>query len=726
MKQITQTLRTGDIEVQDVPIPTLRDNFILVRNEYSVISAGTEKTKIDMGNKNLIQKALARPDLVKQVVKKLKTEGLGKTLQTVNSRLDSPSPLGYSCAGEVVAVGGMVVGIKPGDKVACGGQDYANHADYVSIPKNLVVKIPESVSVEEAAFTTIGSIALQGVRLAAPRIGETFLVIGLGLVGQITAQILKANGCKVLGMDLDEKMLSRAASLGITAIPADADPSEYCLSSTKSNGVDGVLICAGTASNTPIELSGEVTRNKGRVIVVGAVRMDIPREPYFKKEIELVISRSYGPGRYDPFYEESGNDYPYGYVRFTEQRNMETFLDLVASQSINIKDLVTHRFEMEQVGEAYQLIEGEKKESYLGITLKYSPSENEYENSTTRISINKRSHDSSKSLKLSFYGAGNYATASLLPVLKNQTQVEFAGLVTASGRTAQGVAAQFGFSYCAANYVELLSKETDIVFICSRHNDHATSVVKAYDANKHVYVEKPIALTVEELKLVNQAVTRNPENHLMIGFNRRFSPLTEELQTFFSSVNSPLVINIRVNAGAIPVDHWIQDPIEGGGRIIGEGCHFVDLAQAIANSDIKTVFSQSTGDGAQSALLNDNVVISLGFANGSIANIIYTSSGSSAMSKEYIEVFGGGKSAVLDDFKTLTMHNQEGNTKLKKLSVQDKGQRNMLEGFIKSIRNRTPLISQEKLMNSSLAVILAIESQIICEPITVNPAILEM
>ena len=370
MKQVTHTLKTGHIEVADVPVPTLTDKFVLVRTTASVISAGTEKTKIDMGHKSLLQKARSRPDLVQQVIRKLRTEGLAKTINTVNTRLGAPNPLGYSSAGVAVAVGGLVEGLKPGDRVACGGAGYANHAQFAVVPKNLVVKVPATVSDEEAAFATLGAIALQGVRLADPKLGETVLVLGLGLLGQITVQLLRANGCRVLGTDLDASLVALAEKFGATGLSV-ADAEIACRELTAGHGVDAVLVCAGTSSNQPIELCGRVTREKGRVVVVGAVRMDIPREDFFKKEISVVISRSYGPGRYDPDYEENGNDYPLGYVRFTEQRNMQTIIDLIAQQRLDVRSLITHRFALEDAVQAYGLIEGERREPYLGIILSY-------------------------------------------------------------------------------------------------------------------------------------------------------------------------------------------------------------------------------------------------------------------------------------------------------------------------------------------------------------------
>ena len=721
MKQVTQTLRTGKINIADVPVPALQDSFVLVRNTASVISAGTEKTKIDMGKKNLLQKAKSRPDLVKQVVNKLRTEGIGKTFQTVNTRLNAPSPLGYSSAGEVIAAGGLVEGIKPGDRVACGGAGYANHAELVSVPKNLVVKIPEGVTDEEAAFTTLGSIALQGVRLADPKLGETFLVLGLGLLGQIAVQLLRANGCRVLGTDLDPELVKLSETFDATGLKG-SDIASACKELTAGHGVDGVLVCAGTSSNQPIELCGNVTREKGRVVVVGAVSMDIPREDYFKKEISVVISRSYGPGRYDPVYEEGGNDYPLGYVRFTEQRNMQTFLELIAQKKLDLKTLITHRYSLEQSAEAYGLIEGQKKEPYLGIVLNYSnkPAGN---SQVGIITLKPKAIDKNK-LGLSFYGAGNYATATLLPALKNESNVSFTGLVTASGRTAQGVADQFGFSFCAGNYTDILGNETDAVMITTRHDTHATAVVDALKAGKHVYVEKPLGMTVEELSDIHQAYQTASDKQVMVGFNRRFSPLTAVIKEHFSNVKSPLVINIRTNAGAIPMDHWIQDPKLGGGRMIGEGCHFVDLASALADSLPVSVYAIASDKPGKSAMLNDNLVITLTFANGSIATITYTADGSKAMEKENVEVFGGGRSAIIHDFKQAALFSGDLDKAHKKLQAQDKGQRDMLQSWLKGLKSGTPCVSYETLMANSLATILAVESMTTNMPLKVDMSLL--
>ena len=722
MKQVTQTLRTGQIDVNDVPVPALSDKFVLVANRCSVISAGTEKTKIDMGKKSLLQKAKSRPDLVKQVMAKIQTEGLKKTFQTVSSRLDAPSALGYSSAGVAVAVGGLVEGIKPGDRVACGGADYANHAEFAVIPQNLVVKVPDNVSDEEAAFTTVSSIALQGMRLTKPEIGETFLVLGLGLLGQITVQLLRANGCSVIATDLESDLVKLSESFGAIGVNAKDDVAGVCMALTNGHGVDGVLVCAGTSSNQPIELCGEVTRHKGRIVVVGAVRMDIPRENYFKKEISVIISRSYGPGRYDPAYEEGGQDYPYGYVRFTERRNMETVLQQISQDKLDVKSLITHRFDIDDAHKAYKLIEGRKTEPYLGILLQYDVNQ-DHETVSTRIETSCVPVDKDK-LNISFYGAGNYATASLIPPLQNTPDVQFRGLVTASGRSAQGITDKHGFGFCTANFGELLGNDTDCIMVTTRHDTHAEAVIRSLEGGKHVYVEKPLALSIDELAKVHRVYLAQSQLQIMVGFNRRFAPATQIICDYFSSVKSPLVVNIRVNAGAIPGNHWIQDPEVGGGRVIGEGCHFIDLAAKITGSNVRTVFAMGSAKDDKSAILNDNLCITLGFANGSVANITYTADGPKSMPKEYIEVFGGGRSAVLHDFREVVLYQGSSDVTRKKLGTQDKGQQHMLDAWVSGLRSGVPCVDYTCLMTTSMASVMAVESMIIDMPMTVDLSLL--
>lgn len=719
MKQVTHTLKDGTVAVADVPVPGLGDRFVLVRTHASVISAGTEKTKIDVGNMSLLQKARARPDLVRQVIRKLKTEGFMKTFATVNTRLAAANPLGYSSAGEVIAVGGLVEGIQPGDRVACGGVGYANHADYAVVPKNLVVRVPSSVSDEEAAFATLGSIALQGIRLADPKLGETVLVLGLGLLGQLTVQMLRANGCRVLGTDLDASMVALAEKYGAIGMPVGQAEAQ-CSELTAGLGVDAVLVCAGTASNAPIELCGRVTREKGRVVVVGAVRMDIPREDFFRKEISVVISRSYGPGRYDPRYEEGGNDYPAGYVRFTEQRNMQTVIDLIASGGLDVKSLITHRFPIDEAPTAYKLIEGERTEPYLGIVIAYdSAKEEDHSPPTRRLEVAARPIDKAR-IGVSMIGAGNYATATLLPPLRESTTVELRGLVTASGRTAASVAKQFGFSFCASEVDELLGADTDAIVIATRHNTHADYVCRALAAGKHVFVEKPLGLTMDELARVADALAASPGKHLQVGFNRRYAPLTQEVLKHFEGVRGPRVVAIRVNAGSIPSDHWIQDPEVGGGRIIGEACHFIDLACALVGADPIEVHAFGAQKPGVAPLLNDNVVISIRFADGSVASVVYTADGSKAQAKERIEVFGGGRAAVIDDFRSVELYAGDTGAPQRKGGTQDKGQAAMLALWVSHLREGEPAGSAHTLLAVSMATVAAVESMTIGAPVSLG------
>lgn len=722
MKQVTQTLSTGQIEISEVPIPTLNDSFVLVQNVASVISAGTEKTKIDMGKMNLLQKAKARPDLVKQVLKKLKTEGFKKTYQTVNTRLTAPSPLGYSCAGKVIAAGGLVEGLQPGDRVACGGADYANHAEYVAVPKNLVVRVPDNVSDEEAAFTTVGAIAMQGVRLAEPLLGESFLVIGLGLLGQIAVQLLRANGCNVIATDLDASLVERARGYGALGIDKGVEVEAFCLARTGNHGVDGVLVCAGSSSNAIIELCGRVVRQKGRVVVVGAVPMDIPRQDYFMKEISVVISRSYGPGRYDPRYEEQGHDYPMAYVRFTEKRNMESFLDLLSQRKVDVSNLITHRFDIDEAACAYQLIEGKRTEPYIGIVVNYSPHTTDKKKATPIIVHPKTGRDGA--VALSFLGAGNYATSTLLPPIMANGKATLNGLLTSSGRSAQGVAQRFGFAFCTDNLSDLLTENTDALVITSRHDSHASAAIAALEAGKHVYVEKPLGLSIGEIQAVKQALDQHPDCQLMVGFNRRFSSATAMLREHFAGVTGPMVVNIRINAGSIPSDHWIQDPEIGGGRIIGEACHFVDLAAALVGDRIKTVFASGTGKAEKSALLNDNCSIMLGFDNGSIATIVYTADGPATLPKEHVEMFGGGRAGQIDDFRSVRLCDAK-SSENKRLPSQDKGQSHMIAAWLAGLSEGSRCVAPEILINSSVATVLAVESMMLGMAMTVEREILE-
>ena len=654
--------------VDEIPSPSVQAGKVLVRTAVSLISAGTERSKIEMGKKSLVGKAQARPDLVRQVLQKARTEGLLTTYQTVRAKLDASSPLGYSAAGVVVAVAPDVTGFKIGDRVACAGANYAVHAEVLAVPKNLCVKIPANVDFENAAFGTLGAIALQGVRLAAPTLGESVVVVGLGLLGQIAVQLLKANGCRVFGVDLDAEKVELAKTLGANdACLNDADAAGQIENFTRGRGADAVLICAATDSNQPIELAGEIARLKGRVVVVGAVKMDIPREPFYHKELSVQISMSYGAGRYDPNYEERGEDYPFGYVRWTENRNIEAFLDLLNEQRVDVQKLITHRFAIDDGERAYNLLDGEEK--YLGVLLTYD----ERREIPTKIHLAKSAKSAKISrVKVGMIGAGSYAKKFLLPNLK-ANQVEFRGIATASGISAKDVATAYKFDFCASDADEvLLDVETNLIVIATRHDSHAELVRRALEAGKNVFVEKPLALNETELAAIETAA-ENSSGKLFVGFNRRFAPLAVRAKAFFANRNFPLSILYRVNAGRIAREHWIQDQAMGGGRVIGEICHFVDLLQFLTDSPTTRVFAEAIAANNFEVVDADSIFTTLRFADGSNGAICYLSEGDKRMPKERVEIFGGGKSFVIDDFRRAILY-ERGRERAEKLFAQDKGQ----------------------------------------------------
>ncbi len=697
-------MRTGAISVQDVPEPLVRSNFVKIATKRSLISAGTEKSKVDLGDSSLFNKAKARPDLVRKVLDSARSDGLLSTYQTVRARLEAMNPLGYSLAGIVVEVGDRVRNLKSGDRVAAAGAGYANHAEVVAVPQNLVVPIRPEVSWDGAAFTTLGAIALQGIRVAAPMIGETFLVIGLGLVGQLTVQLLRANGCHVLAVDLLDDLVARAEASGAIGLKSGTDLARAVEAHTGGMGVDGVLITAATPSSEPVALAGQVTREKGRVVVVGLVGMTLPREPYYLKEIDLRISRSYGPGRYDPRYEEGGQDYPFGYVRFTEQRNMVTFMELVAEKRVDPDSLITHRFPIAQAAEAYDLLRGGSGARYLGVLLDYP----EERPAPPAASIGTRRPLDAGSLGVSFIGAGNYATRRLLPLLKAMPGVALQGVCTSAGMRARDVADRFGFRFCTGDTADLLSPATAVLFVVTPHDSHAELTLRGLEAGKHVFVEKPLGVTREELHRIEDVAAAAP-GHLLVGFNRRFAPLTRAVLDFTSSVKAPAVVDIRVNAGAVAPSHWIQDPDIGHGRIIGEVCHFVDLAAVLCRSLPVRVSATAWLPADCPPLLAENVAISLVMANGSIVSILYTALGGATMPKERIEVFCGGSSAVIDDFKRADLHAASGMRSIK-TRIQDKGHKDMLRSFLASLSGTEPLVPLADLFRVSEATLAVVEA----------------
>jgi predicted dehydrogenase/threonine dehydrogenase-like Zn-dependent dehydrogenase len=662
MEQLTQQLKSGKMDIIEVPFPIPGKGQILVRNHYSVISAGTEGRTVSDARKGYISKARSRQKEVKMVIDMIKSEGLKKTYDVVMNKLEAPSPLGYSCAGEVIAVGSDVKDIVPGDNVACGGNG-AYHAEVVAVNRNLCVKVPESIDLKYAAFTTIAAIAIQGIRQTDLKFGENCTVIGLGLIGLLTIQILKAAGIKAIGVDIDTKQVEKAKQVG--ADMALARNQEGIISTiqdfTGGHGSDAVIITAGSGSLDPVEFAGEISRKKGKVIIVGAVPTGFSRANYYHKELDLRMSSSYGPGRYDAQYEEKGIDYPIGYVRFTENRNMQTFIDLLHADKIDMNSIITHNFNLQDAPEAYEIILG-KKEHIIGLLIEYDTAK-EISNTVT---IKNHPETGAYASHVGFIGAGSFAQNSVLPRLAGKCS--FVGIATAEGNMSKYVAEKYGFSYCA-NSPENLLKDEKIgsVFIMTRHNTHAEYAIKALDAGKNVIIEKPLAMNPEELISVKEAYEKSGKG-LMLGFNRRFSPLMEQMMKVFSPEQKK-AINIRVNAGVVPADHWVHDPELGGGRIIGEACHFIDLACHIAGSKAKKVHATAL---SSNPALSDTVTINIEYENGSIANISYFSNGNNNVAKERIEVFSNGVICSIDDFKTLHIAGEKG-VKRVKLKAQDKG-----------------------------------------------------
>jgi predicted dehydrogenase/threonine dehydrogenase-like Zn-dependent dehydrogenase len=658
-----------------------------VQVAYSLVSAGTERMVVDFAEKNLLDKARSRPDLVSQTINKVKREGLLTTIDAVRNKLDQPMALGYSCAGRVIEVGDDVSGLEKGDLVACAGGGHASHAEVVLIPKNLVVKLPsqnqilsEKELLEGTAYTTLGAIALQGIRLADVKLGEVVAVIGLGLLGQLTVQILKSAGCIVVGTDLQPERVALACELGANI--ALTDP-EILYSEiqrlTSGQGADAVLITADTKSNQPVELAGELARSKGIVVAVGAVGMTIPRKVYYEKELDFRISRSYGPGRYDLEYEENGKDYPYPYVRWTEQRNMQAFVQLVADGKVNTQKLTTHRFLIDDAAKAYEVITGKTSDPFLGVLLKY-PEQVEISRKVVispqgAVTNKQVVRENINAIKLGLLGAGNFAMATLLPAVKGLPNIEMIGVASGSGVTARAAADRFGFNYCASDSDEILNDPAvNTVAILTRHHLHARQVVAALKASKHVFVEKPLCLNEEELaQIISTYQELSNPPLLMVGFNRRFAPFIIELKKQLALIVEPLMLNYRVNAGYIPVEHWTQDPMQGGGRLLGEGCHFIDLLIHLAGSKTRSISAKALPDGGR--YRQDNFVITIEFENGSLGTVTYVANGNKSSGKEYLEVYGGGVTAKMDDYRELTIYQGSQRIHRKSRLRQDKGHR---------------------------------------------------
>ena len=708
MRAILEDVRSGEVTSHEVPQPELRPGGILVRTAFSAISAGTELAHREQVEKSLLGKALARPDLVRQIVDFARTAGVKAAYQKVQSRLDALAPLGYSCAGTVIAAGQGVAEFQPGDRVACAGAGYASHCEVNFVPKNLAVRVPDEVQLESASLSAIGAIALQGFRQSQAVLGEVVAVIGAGLVGVLTIQLAKAAGCRVIAIDRDGQRVQRALEFGAELALGSVDRDTPArVKEFARYGTDVAIIAAASSSSAPAELAADISRDRGRIVVVGAVEVGVSRNAMYRKELSLVLSRSYGPGRYDAQYEEDGHDYPIGYVRWTEKRNMEAFLDLLAAGTINVSPFLERRCLVEQGGAAYQELKNTGAYTvlveYPGRVLIPMPAA---AGVTARAAAAPRAGE----LRVSCIGAGSFARSAIFPALRKTRGVALHSVATASGVASESARRLFGFTRAVAPGDLLQDRDTDAVFVLSRHDSHAQYVVAALSGHKPVLVEKPLAVNreqLEEIRSVYQAA-KAPAPFLMVGYNRRFAPFTESLRELFAGRREPMVVSVRVNAGYIPPDHWVQQNSSGGGRIVGELCHFVDWARCVVGCRIVSVAANALPDGAR--YNRDNVVATLTFLDGSIANISYLANGDRSVPKEQFEVFCEGKVGRITDFCTLELA-RAGKTRRSKAG-QDKGHQREIELTVDAMRRGgfSP-IPFEELMEVSEAT-LAIEEAI--------------
>lgn len=703
MKQLLQNLKTGEILIEETPLPNCGANEVLIKAERTLISPGTERMLLEFGKSSYLQKARQQPDKVKMVLDKIKTDGLAPTLETVFSKLGEPMPLGYNSAGIVMEVGSNVTEFKVGDRVISNGA----HSEIVVVGKNLVAKIPDNVSFEEASLTVLASVALQGVRLAQPTLGERFVVIGLGLLGQITLDLLKANGCEAIGVDIDQGKVDLARKNGYKALnPASGeDPILFVNQLTEEIGIDGVIITAATKANGPLEQAAEMVRRKGRIIAVGAIGMNIPRPPFYAKEVEFFVSNSFGPGKHDPSYEIDGQDYPIGYVRWTENRNFQAILSLLSSGGLNFKYLLTHTYKFADAPKAYDEIMNNR--DALGVVLEYDSESVKIENKVEFIAQDMLN---SSDVGIGIIGAGNFTKLIVLPNLVKST-AKLVGISSAKGLSSSLAAKKFEATYSTTDYRELMNdKNVNTIFITTRHNNHATLVIESLENGKHVFVEKPLAVNMEQLSRVSSVYGKLLENEdapkLMVGFNRRFSPHATYIYKTISGRSSALAMSMTVNAGALPKDLWVNEPSHGG-RIIGEGCHWIDLMSFMANSKVKSVHSVAINQESGLPIKNDNTIINLKFEDGSIGSLQYISTGNKSFSKERLTLFCEGKVLELDNFKKV---NGFGASSFKKIG-QDKGHQAEMVGFVDNIKNsKSSMISFDSLVNTTLTTFAHVKS----------------
>ena len=700
MRQILQHLGNGEMELAEVPCPLVGRGQVLIQTRASVISAGTERMLVEFSQANLIQKARQQPDKVKQVLDKMRTDGLMPTLEAVFRKLDEPLPLGYCNCGVVLEVGPGVHDLQPGDRVISNGP----HAEVVCVPRNLCAKVQQGVSDEEAAFTVLASIALQGVRLAQPALGEKIVVFGVGLIGLLTVQLLRASGCEVLAVDMNAERLKIAESFGTKAVNAGAgaDPVAAAEAWTSGCGVDGVIITASAKADAIMHQAAECCRKRGRIILVGVVGLDLRRDDFYKKELTFQVSCSYGPGRYDEKYEQGGQDYPLGYVRWTEGRNFEAVLGAMASGQLRLGDLITHRFPLADALSAYQKIQTDSR--CLGVVLEYPKNADR----SAVVTVTQRPSKGAGDAVVGVIGAGGFAKGLLLPALI-KTPAVLAYVADLNGVAAKHAAQKFGAEKAITDYKLILGdNRVKAVFILVGHSIHARLVCEALEAGKHVYVEKPLAMNEDELTRVAEAAGKASGQLLMVGFNRRFSPHTIKMKKLLAGRSEPLCMSMTVNGGAIPADHWTQDPERGGGRIIGEGCHFIDLLAYLADSPVKTVSAIMVGEGP--AVRDDKMAIVLGFADGSVGTVNYFSNGSKSYPKESLEVFSDGRVLRMENFRQTLGHGFKGFKKFK-TSRQDKGHNAEIAAFVDVVATgASPLIPFAALSNITRASFAAVES----------------
>lgn len=679
MKQVLQSHKTGATEVADVPCPGVCGGGLLIRTSRTLISAGTERMLVEFGQAGLLGKARQQPDKVRKALDKVRTDGLLPTIEAVRNKLDQPLALGYCNVGVVSAVGSRVTGFAPGDRVASCGK----HAEVVSMPVNLCAHVPDGVPDDQAAFTVLGAIALQGIRLVQPTLGEAVVVTGLGLVGLLTVQLLRAHGCRVLGLDFDPARLAMARRFGAETVnlEAGADPVEAARGFSRGRGVDAVLITAATESNEPMHQAALMCRQRGRIVLVGVTGLQLSRDDFFKKELTFQVSSSYGPGRYDPNYEEKGQDYPVGFVRWTEQRNFEAVLDMMADGRLDVAPLISHRFPIGQAAEAYALVTSDAPS--LGILLEYSGLPAPPSRTVPLAPPVAAAPAQGARAAVSFVGAGNYATAVLIPAFRD-AGAELRTVASSGGVSALHAGRKFGFSQASTDTPGLLADATtNVVVITTRHDSHASMVLQALEAGKHVFVEKPLCLTLGELAQIEaryaELSAMGPAPIVMVGFNRRFAPQVAKIKSLLAGTTGPKAFVMTVNAGAIPADHWTQDPEVGGGRIIGEACHFIDLLRFLAGSSI--IDSRSV---RMAGAAPDTATIQLTFADGSIGTILYLANGHKSFPKERLEVFSGGRILQLDNFRRLKAYGWPG-FRTMNLWRQDKGQKQCAAAFVRAV-----------------------------------------